>query len=148
MINTREWVNNAPKVERQKHLRLDENCVERGGNSTNHRGVLAEYLNTDIPTGPGKRIILAHACQNPNCSNPRHLYWASDAENIVEDGPVNGQYKNVWERTVAKYGYEKACEMNKRGDKSAGGRAGKGRPKSEETKRKISESLKARVVER
>jgi hypothetical protein len=124
---------------RQSHLVLTEECVERGGNSTNHRGVLAQYLDTIIPMG--RVAVLAHACNNANCSNPKHLYWATDKENIVEDGTKFGTHKSPWHRQVDKYGYEEACRMNARGDKTAGGKANKGKPKTEEHKRNIAKSL-------
>ena len=49
-----------------------------------------------------------------------------------------GIHKNPWQRTVEKYGYEKACEMSSKhskGNKNGSGNLGK--PKSEEHKRKI-----------
>ena len=125
--------------ERQDHLDLNTECKERGGNSTNHRGVLAEYLDTPIYGSPAD---LCHACHNDKCSNPKHLYWGSRKENI-QDAKDNGTFKTVWERTVEKYGYEEACRMQAQGDKSAGGKANKGKPKSAEHRRKISESLRA-----
>ena len=145
MIKLKEYIN-LSKEERQSYLKLQEPCLERGGNSTNHRGILAQFLDSDIP---GHTILLAHACNNPKCSNPHHLYWSTHYENTVEDGIKFGTWKNPWERTVEKYGLEKALEMKKEGDKAKGGAANKGKPKSEEHKRKISESLKknARVAE-
>lgn len=123
---------------RQQHLDLKDKCKERGGNSTNHRGVLAEYLNTPIYGIPAD---LCHACHNDKCSNPKHLYWGTRKENI-QDAKVDGKYKSVWERMVEKYGYDLACKMNTRGNKSLGGKGNKGKLKSEDHKRKISESLK------
>lgn len=125
-----------PREDRRAHLNLEDLCCERGGNSTNHKGVLAQYLDTTIPSG---RILLCHACNNGKCSNPKHLYWGTDKENITEDNP---NWKSVWERQVEKFGYEEACRRNARGDKSAGGKAGKGKPKSEEHKKKIAEAIK------
>ncbi len=133
------------KEYRQKHMNLNQSCIERGGNSTNHRGVLAQYLNTTIPTG---RVILAHACGNKKCSNPKHLYWATDYENIIEDGKKLGTYTNPWQRSVAKYGLEKARELNARGDKSAGGKVNKGKSKPKEHRRKISEGVKRSYINR
>jgi hypothetical protein len=43
---------------------------------------------------------------------------------------------------VEKYGYEEACRMQAKGDKSSGGKANKGKPKSADHRRKISESLR------
>jgi hypothetical protein len=126
------------REERRNHLDLSESCCERGGNSTVHKGVLSQYLSTTIPSG---RILLCHACNNGKCSNPKHLYWGTDKDNI-EDAVNNGTHKSPWERTVEKYGLEKAKQMQTRGDKSSGGKANKGKPKSEEHRRKISEAIK------
>jgi len=135
MLEITEFITRS-REERRSHLDLTESCCERGGNSTNHKGVLAQYLDTTIPRG---RILLCHACNNEKCSNPKHLYWGTDKENIVLDNP---NWKTVWERRVEKYGYDEACRMNSRGNKSAGGRANKGKSKSEEHKKKIAESIK------
>jgi hypothetical protein len=123
------------KEERQAHLDLNDECKLRGGNSTQHRGILVGYLDTTFPTG---RILLCHACGNGKCSNPKHLYWGTDKENIVDDGIKFGTHKSVWERVVDKYGYEEACRRNARGNKATGGRAGKGKVLTEEHKQKIS----------
>ncbi len=138
MVEIAEYITRS-REERRKHLDLDEPCCERGGNSTNHKGVLAQYLDTSIPAG---RILLCHACYNNKCSNPRHLYWGTDKENILIDSKENGTWKSVWDRTVEKYGYDEACRRNAKGDKSAGGKANKGKPKSEEHKKKIAEAIK------
>lgn len=119
---------------RQEHLDLTEPCVERGGNSTNHKGVLAQYLDTTIPSG---RILLCHACNNGKCSNPKHLYWGTDKENITED---NKEWKNPWLRSVEKYGLEEAKRRNSRSNNNGAGN--KGKPKSEEHKKKIAEAIK------
>jgi hypothetical protein len=147
MRHTKDWVATASKEERQQHVKLDEVCLERGGNSTQHRGILVQFLDTDFPEGAG-RIILAHACGNGKCSNPRHLYWATDRENIVEDGRKFGTHMNPWERSVAKYGLKKARELNSRGDKAAGGRAGKGKTLSAEHKQKISDAIRKKHAEK
>jgi hypothetical protein len=138
MINITEFITRS-REERRKHLDLTESCCERGGNSTNHKGVLAQYLDTTIPSG---RILLCHACNNSKCSNPKHLYWGTDKENIMIDSKENGTWKSPWDRTVEKYGYDEACRRNARGNKSAGGKANKGKPKSEEHKKKIAEAIK------
>ena len=127
-----------PREERRAHLNLEELCCERGGNSTNHKGVLAQYLDTTIPSG---RILLCHACNNGKCSNPKHLYWGTDHDNVIIDGKEFNTHKTPWERTVEKYGYEQACAMNsKLGNTHGSGNRGK--PKSEEHKRKIAEAIK------
>lgn len=116
------------KLERQTHLRLSEACIERGGHSYNCKGLLAHILDTEIPKG--MKIHLCHACHNEKCSNPNHLYWGTPKENREDSDIVHGK-KSVWQRTVEKYGYEEACKINGRGNKAAGGRGNKGKPKSE-----------------
>lgn len=54
-----------------------------------------------------------------------------------------GTHKNAWERLVEKYGYEEACNMNR--NKMLGNKHGKnnrGKSKTEEHKKKISETIK------
>ena len=130
-----------PREERRRHLRLETPCNERGGYSTLFRGLLADRLGTEIFID--KKIVLCHACHNEKCSNPDHMYWGSYLDNI-EDQKENGTWKSVWDRTVEKYGYEEAVRMNGIGNKSAGGKANKGIPKSEDHRKKISEALKKR----
>ena len=45
---------------------------------------------------------------------------------------------------VEKYGYEEARKMQAKGNKSAGGRGNRGKPKSPEHRKKISNSLSGR----
>lgn len=123
--------------ERRAHLDLTEECVERGGNSTQHRGILVEFLGTEFPTG---RIHLCHACNNGGCSNPKHLYWGTPKENCADGDRHNNTWRSPFDRKVEKYGYDEACRMNARGDKSKGGKANKGKSKSEEHVLKIKES--------
>ena len=126
------------REERRAHLKLDEACKERGGNSTMFRGLLADYLGTEIFVD--KKIVLCHACHNQNCSNPVHMYWGTYADNI-EDQKENGTWKNVWERRVEKHGLEKAKAMNRR-EGNRNGSGNRGKPKSEEHKRKIAEAIR------
>lgn len=112
-----------PQVERQAHLNLDEDCVERGGDSVSFRGLLAYFLDTTIPKGC--KIHMCHACNNKDCSNPHHLYWGTATENR-RDFFENGG-KNIWECIVEKYGLEEAKKRNKRSTEhlSKAGRAKK-----------------------
>ena len=140
MIIVEDWIN-SPRYERTKHLVLDEDCIERGGNSTVHRGVLAQYLNTNFPS----KVDLCHACHNAKCSNPRHLYWGTRKENI-KDAQMNGTFVSVWDNQVRKHGLENAKKLStSRLNHSNGGKANKGKAKSEEHRRKISQSLRARA---
>lgn len=143
MIDITEFIARS-REERRAHLNLEELCCERGGNSTNHKGVLAQYLDTTIPSG---RILLCHACNNSRCSNPKHLYWGTDYDNIIIDGTNFGTHKNPFERRVEKYGLEKARAMNSRVG-NAYGAGNKGKVKSEEHKAKIAEAIKAKWAER
>ena len=125
------------QTERQTHLDLTESCIERGGNSTNHRGVLAQYLDTHIY---GKPADLCHACHNSKCSNPKHLYWGTRKEN-TQDSKNNGTHIPFWDKMVEKYGYEEARNKQRRPN-NKGGAGNKGVPKTDEHRRKISEAIK------
>lgn len=128
--------------ERTTHINLEVSCREIGGNSTSFKGLLSHFLNTTIPKG--NKILLCHKCHNHKCSNPYHLYYGTPKENI-KDQIENGTFKSVWERSIEKYGYEEACKRNAFGNKSAGGLANKGKPKSDEHKLKISQSIKQKL---
>lgn len=145
MIKVEEWIE-KPKELRTVHLNLEEECIERGGDSTSCRGVLAQYLNTNIPKGI-KGIDLCHACHNDKCSNPKHLYWGTRKEN-ARDYVDNGG-KTVWQHMIDKYGEEGARKINSRSKTLAAraGRANKGKPKSEEHKRKIAESIRKKSID-
>jgi hypothetical protein len=137
MIIVESWIL-EPKDTRTKHLDLSEPCIERGGNSTVHRGVLAQYLNTNFP----KKIDLCHACYNEKCSNPKHLYWGTRKENIA-DAIQAGTWKNPFQNSVSKYGLEIAKQKNRHfGNKHGSGN--KGKPKSESHKKSIANSLKSK----
>lgn len=137
MIRVEDWIKESREI-RTSHLDLNEFCIERGGNSTVHRGILAQFLNTNLPS----KIDLCHACHNEKCSNPKHLYWGTRSENI-QDSKNNGTWKSCWERTVEKYGYEKAREMNsRRSMNNTHGSGNKGKFKSEDHKNKISCAVK------
>ena len=99
---TEEYIK-LPQEERQQHLDLSEACLYRGGNSTCHKGVLAQFLNTDIAK---RGVDICHACHDGDCSNPRHLYWGTRKEN-VQDAIEDGKHVGIWHSTVKKYGYKK-----------------------------------------
>lgn len=134
-----------PITERQEHLILDEPCIERGGASMYLKGLLAHILETTIPSG--RKVHVCHACHNSKCSNPNHLYWGTARENRLDE--VSNGGINVWQRTVNKHGLDKAKEIfSKNANPSLAGRGNKGKKKSEEHKRKISEAIKKKHAEK
>jgi DNA-binding NtrC family response regulator len=123
--NIEEYIK-LSREERRNHLRLNEKCIEIGGyDSREYRGLLAHFLQTTIPTKAKQKIMLCHACNNPKCSNVNHLYWGLTRDNTI-DSKENGTWKNMFSRTVNKYGEEKAKELNKAAA-SKGGKGNKGR---------------------
>ena len=109
------------REERRKHLDLGEVCIEIGGMSSYFRGLLAHYLGTTIG---GKRSYVCHACNNPKCSNPRHLYWGTPVDNVI-DQKESGTWKSGYQKLVERRGYDIAKEILKRGA-SLGGKSGGG----------------------
>ncbi|AVH85097.1 hypothetical protein RsoM2USA_169 [Ralstonia phage RsoM2USA] len=81
MIDINEYIL-LPKTERIKHLDLNSSCEYRGTNSTQCRGLLAYYLDTNVPIG--SKIHCCHACNDDLCSNPKHLYWGTSSENRID----------------------------------------------------------------
>jgi hypothetical protein len=128
-----------PYEQRITHLDLQSECIEVGGNSTSFKGLLSYILGVTIPSG--SKILLCHKCHNGKCSKPKHLYYGTPTENI-QDQRDNGTWKTTWERMVDKYGLEEAKRLQGKGNKSNGGKANKGKPKSAEHRIKISQSLK------
>lgn len=114
MIRIEEYIL-LPIEKRQAHLRLDEPCVERGGNprlvSCYMRGALADAFDTTMPKGI--KISACHACHNGKCSNLRHLYWGTAKENRADADRIGLNARTAWQRTVDKYGIEKALEMSR-----------------------------------
>lgn len=79
---------------RRSHLRLDQKCITIGGHSsTVFKGLLAHFLKTTIPTR--QKIYLCHACNNPNCSNPVHLYWGTGKDNCQDAQECGTRSKNI-----------------------------------------------------
>ena len=89
------------RAERQKHLKLNESCIEIGGNSIQFRGLLAHHLKTTIPQN--KIALCCHACGNGKCSNPNHLYWGTFSDNIQDDFN-QGKRKSLHALTKEKLG--------------------------------------------
>ena len=126
-----------PLEERQAHLKLDEACLERGVQSMYLKGLLAHVHDTTIPSG--KKIHVCHACNNAACSNPNHLYWGTASENALDRDAYYGI--TIWDKMIAKYGLEEARARNSRKG-NTNGSGNKGKPKSEEHKRKIAANRK------
>ena len=94
-IINNEYMSRSKKI-RQGHLDLEDECIERilktqyrtSGYSYYLKGLLAHILDTNIPllNKDGVKVLLAHACNNAKCANPKHLYWATHKENIHDSG--------------------------------------------------------------
>ena len=96
------------------------------------KGLLAHLHETTIPSG--KKIHVCHACHNGACSNPNHLYWGTASENRLDE-VLNGG-TSIWKRTVDKHGLVEAKKMFSHNG-NTNGSGNKGKPKSEEHKKKI-----------
>ena len=134
-----------PQSERQEHLKLDEPCIERGGQSMYLKGLLAHLHETTIPSG--KKIHVCHACHNGACSNPNHLYWGTASENALDRDAQYGV--TIWDKMVAKHGLEEATRIQSRNsDPSKAGKGNTGKKKSEEHKKKIAEAIRRKHAEK
>lgn len=144
MIFITEYMSKT-KSERQNHLNLAEQCCHRGGNSTQFKGLLAFYLDTNIPDGDV--AYLCHACNDGNCSNPRHLYWGTAKENH-DDYKKAPNYKSFHDNMIEKHGIEKTNEFNRK----AGAKGGnvkslrKCKPKTIAHRESLSVALSSRKV--
>lgn len=141
MIRIEEYIL-LSQAERQRHLKLNEPCVYRGGEgwvSVYSKGLLAYILDTSIPRG--NKIQLCHACHNGECSNPFHVYWGTPRENRMDAISSGRNNKTVWQYTVAKYG-EEASRIRQAHRGNTNGCGNKGKPKPEEQCLKISDSIK------
>lgn len=107
------------KEVRQAHLMLNEPCVERGGPekgsvSVYCKGLMAYFLNTNIPNG--HKIYVCHACHNGKCAHPKHLYWGTALENL-QDAVANGK-KTPYQSLVEKHGLVRAKQIQSASAKS------------------------------
>jgi hypothetical protein len=113
------------RKERMSHLRLEESCIEIGGDSREFRSHLAFRLKTTIPRG--MNVLLCHACNNKNCANPNHHYWGTPKDNHIDQVEL-GSYGSFWERAVKKHGLKEAKKIWKN-NASKGGKVGGGKNK-------------------
>lgn len=106
---------------RRSHLKLDEGCIEIGGDSRLFRGLLAHHLKTTIDN---RKALVCHACHNAKCSNPNHLYWGTNKDNWIDQNE-NGTWLNVNDRMKAKYSNEEykalLSSAGSKGGKNGGG---------------------------
>lgn len=114
MIKAREYIK-LSREERRRHIALTEPCLEIFEGATNshhaHRGILAYFLGTTIPVG--KDIYACHACNNRRCANPKHMYWGTPHDNLV-DYKNTGLYVPFPEKIKRKYGEAGALLLAKK----------------------------------
>ena len=122
-VNIEEYMKRS-REERRSHLRLDEPCIEIGTDSRICRGLLAHHLGTTVG---GYKTHACHACNNPKCSNPNHLYWGTAKDNH-RDQVEAGNWTNPYDRMIEKYGQAKAEELRSEYGR-LGGKAGGGKNK-------------------
>ncbi len=67
------------------------------------------------------------------------MYWGTKRDNKLDDY-LFGNHKTIYQSMVDKYGVDEATKMIKE-NASKGGKANRGKPKTEEHKRKIKEKL-------
>ena len=138
MKKVEQFVKETTREYRKTFLKLNEPCHERGLKySTQLVALVAYHYDTTMPEN-GNKIMVCHGCNNSKCSNPNHMYWGTSSDNVkdlYENGGVS-----IYQRTITKYGEKYAKELYKRGS-SKGGKANRGKSKSEEHARKLSESL-------
>lgn len=117
MIEINEYIK-LSREDRRNHLDLSLPCKEIGGCSTHFKGILAFELNTTIPSK--RNIYLCHACNNEKCCNPKHLYWGTPKDNMI-DQKENAGYYTLPEKIVRKHGKEFLINLGKKLGKNHGG---------------------------
>ena len=95
------------REKRREHLKLEEPCIEIGGDSRTCRGLLAHFLGTTI--GEHNHYV-CHACNNAKCSNPVHLYWGTPKDNW-QDAKDSGRWTPIYSRMLKKHGEKKTYEI-------------------------------------
>lgn len=66
--------------------------VNRGGEAISaHR-----YLWTLMNGKPAPGIVICHACDNPSCCNPEHLFSGTQADNIADMLKKGRRVKSSW----------------------------------------------------
>jgi hypothetical protein len=139
MKKVEEFIVELTRDQRREKLKLDEPCHERGLKySTQLIALVAYHFDTTLPEN-GNKIVVCHGCMNPRCSNPNHMYWGTKRDNKLDDY-LFGNHKTIYQSMVDKYGVDEATKMIKE-NASKGGKANRGKPKTEEHKRKIKEKL-------
>jgi hypothetical protein len=129
---------------RRSHLKLEDHCIEIGGDSRVFRGLLAHFLGTTIG---GKSCYVCHACNNPKCSNPNHLYWGSPIDNVI-DQKESGTWKSGYQKLLDKYGLEKTQAFLRKGAISGGKLGGGSNALSEEDLKKWDSEIKKIDIEK
>ena len=104
------------REERRKHLHLESDCIEIGGLSQFFRGLLAHHLGTTIGD---RSVYVCHACNNPKCSNPNHLYWGTPTDNIIDQKEA-GTWKSAYQKMLEKNGPEATRKMLSQRARSGG----------------------------
>lgn len=70
------------REERKSHIDLSDPCLEVGCDSQESRALMCLVLNVSAPKAV--KVHLCHACNNPACSNPKHLYWGTPSDNTKD----------------------------------------------------------------
>ena len=139
MKKVEEFILENSRGERKAMLKLDEPCHERGLKySTQLVALVAYHYDTTLPEN-GNKVVVCHGCMNHKCSNPNHMYWGTKGDNKLDDYE-SGNVKSPFQYLVEKYGEDKAKAIQIK-NAAKGGKNNAGKPKSEEHKKKIQQTL-------